>query len=62
MSDANKDVLVIKRVELINLLVDAYCTGAETIRDIVDQSFKNHNREQMVAMFEARFGGVGEKH
>lgn len=55
---SNDSVLVIKRSELINLLVDSYIQGIETVQEMIAVAIK---RDDLIKRFEAKFSGAETK-
>lgn len=54
---SNDSVLVIKRSELINLLVDSYIQGIETVQEMI--AVAAIKRDDLIKMFDAKFSGTG---
>ena len=52
----NDSVLVIKRSELINLLVDSYIQGVETVQEMI--AVAAIQRDDLIKAFEAKFSGT----
>jgi len=53
---SGNDVLIIKRAELINLLVESYLAGIDTAKQIIQTL--NPSQEELVERFEERFGSI----
>jgi hypothetical protein len=54
---SGKDVLIIKRAELIHLLVDAYINGIDTAKAVMQTL--NPDQAQIMKQFEEKFGSIG---
>jgi hypothetical protein len=54
---SGKDVLIIKRAELIHLLVDAYINGIDTAKAVMQTL--NPDQVQIMKQFEEKFGSIG---
>ena len=54
---SSNDVLIIKRVELISLLVDAYVNGIDTAKAVMQTL--NPDQAKIVKQFEEKFGSLG---
>jgi len=53
---SGNDVLIIKRAELIRLLVDSYINGIDTAKAVMQTL--NPDQEQLVKQFEEKFGSI----
>lgn len=54
---SGNDVLIIKRAELIGLLVESYLAGIDTAKQVIQTL--NPSQEELVQKFEDRFGSIG---
>ena len=53
---SGNDVLIIKRAELISLLVESYLAGIDTAKQVIQTL--NPNQEELVKRFEEKFGEI----
>ena len=54
---SGNDVLIIKRAELIQLLVDSYINGIDTAKAVLQTL--NPDQALIVKQFEEKFGSIG---
>lgn len=53
---SGNDALIIKRAELISLLVESYLAGIDTAKQVIQTL--NPSQEELVQRFEDKFGSI----